>query len=45
VKSISAKYKGDAGKAMSVVTGKDHPEVDQKGDELKKLVGFAVGGK
>ena len=45
VKDIQAKYKGDAGKAMTVVKGKDHPEVDAKDDELKKLVGYAVGAK
>ena len=45
IKDMSAKYKGDVGKASAVVTGKDHPEVDAKGDELKKLVGYAVGAK
>ena len=45
VKDMSAKYKGDVGKASAVVTGKDHPEVDAKGDDLKKLVGYAVGAK
>jgi cytochrome c551/c552 len=45
IKDMSAKYKGDVGKATTVVTGKDHPEVDAKGDELKKLVGHAVGAK
>ena len=45
IKDMTAKYKGDAGKATAVVTGKDHPEIDAKGDELKKLVGYAVGAK
>jgi cytochrome c len=45
IKDMTAKYKGDVGKATAVVTGKDHPEIDVKGDELKKLVGYAVGGK
>ncbi len=45
IKDMSAKYKGDVGKASTVVTGKDHPEIDVKGDELKKLVGHAVGAK
>ena len=45
LKDMSAKYKGDVGKASAVVTGKDHPEVDAKGDDLKKLVGYAVGAK
>jgi cytochrome c len=45
VKDMSAKYKGDVGKATAVVKGKDHPEVDAKDDELKKLVGHAVGAK
>ena len=45
IKDMSAKYKGDSAKAMTVVTGKDHPEVDAKDDELKKLVGYAVGAK
>ena len=45
IKAMSAKYKGDVGKAMSVVKGKDHPEVDATDAELKKLVGHAVGAK
>ena len=45
VKDMNAKYKGDAGKAMAVVKGKDHPEVDVKDDDLKKLVGYAAGSK
>jgi cytochrome c551/c552 len=45
LKDIKAKYKGDVAKAMTVVKGKDHPEVDAKDDDLKKLVGYAVGGK
>jgi cytochrome c551/c552 len=45
LKDMNAKYKGDVGKATAVVTGKDHPEIDVKGDELKKLVGYAVGAK
>ena len=45
VKDMNAKYKGDVGKATAVVKGKDHPEVDAKDDELKKLVGYAVGAK
>jgi cytochrome c551/c552 len=45
IKDMTAKYKGDVGKATAAVTSKDHPEVDAKGDDLKKLVGYAVGGK
>lgn len=45
IKDMTAKYKGDVGKATAVVTGKDHPEIDVKGDELKKVVGYAVGAK
>lgn len=45
IKDMTAKYKGDVGKATAVVKGKDHPEVDVKDDELKKLVAHAVGGK
>jgi len=45
IKDMTAKYKGDVGKATAAVTGKDHPEVDAKGDELKKLVGHAIGAK
>jgi len=45
IKDMTAKYKGDVGKATAVVKGKDHPEVDAKDDELKKLVAHAVGGK
>jgi cytochrome c551/c552 len=45
VKSMTEKYKGDVGKATAVVTGKDHPEVDAKGDELAKLVKHAIGAK
>ena len=45
LKDMSAKYKGDVGKAMGVVKGKDHPEVDASDADLKKLVGYAVGAK
>ena len=45
IKDMTAKNKGDVAKATAVVTGKDHPEVDVKGDELKKLVGYAIGAK
>jgi cytochrome c len=45
IKDMSAKYKGDVGKATTVVKGKDHPEVDATDAELKKLVGYAVGAK
>ncbi len=45
IKDMTAKYKGDVGKASAVVTGKDHPEVDAKGADLKKLVGHAIGAK
>ena len=45
VKDMTAKYKGDVGKATTVVKGKDHPEVDATDAELKKLVGYAVGAK
>jgi cytochrome c551/c552 len=45
IKDMQAKYKGDAGKALAVVKGSDHPEVKAKDDDLKKLVGYAVGAK
>jgi cytochrome c551/c552 len=45
IKDMSAKYKGDVGKATAAVKSKDHPEVDATDAELKKLVGHAVGAK
>lgn len=48
VSAMSAKYKGDkaaAGKLVTLLKGKDHPEVDATDDELKKLVAHAIGTK
>ena len=45
VSAMSAKYKGDVGKATSMVKSKDHPEVDATDAELKKLVSHAIGAK
>jgi cytochrome c len=48
VATLTAKYKGDKaaiGKLMTVVKGKDHPEVDASDEELKKLIGYAIGAK
>ena len=45
VSAMTAKYKGDVGKATAVVKGKDHPEVDATDAELKKLVAHAIGAK
>ena len=42
---MTAKYKGDVGKATAVVKGKDHPEVDATDAEMKKLVAHAIGAK
>ena len=44
-KDVAAKYKGDVGKATTVVKSKDHPEVDATDAELKKLVSHAIGAK
>jgi cytochrome c551/c552 len=45
IKDMTAKYKGDVGKATAVVKGKDHPEIDATDAELKKAIGYAVGAK
>lgn len=45
ISAMTSKYKGDIGKGMAVVKGKDHPEIDATDAELKKLVGHAVGAK
>lgn len=48
VAALTAKYKGDKaaiGKLSATVKGKDHPEVDATDDELKKLIGHAIGAK
>jgi cytochrome c len=48
LKTLSEKYKGDKaaiGKLAATVKGKDHPEVDANDEELKKLIGYAIGAK
>ena len=48
VAALTAKYKGDKaaiGKLAATVKGKDHPEVDASDEELKKLIGYAIGAK
>jgi len=45
IAAMTAKYKGDVGKATAAVKGKDHPEVDASDAELAKLVKHAIGAK
>lgn len=45
ISAMTAKYKGDVGKATAVVKGADHPEVDATDAELAKLVKHAIGAK
>jgi cytochrome c len=47
-KAMAAKYKGDKaaiGKLVTTVKSKEHPEVDANDEELKKLIGYAIGAK
>jgi len=49
IKELQEKYKGDKGKVNAVTAavsgGKDHPEIDAKGADVKKAVSFAIGVK
>ncbi|HRE12859.1 MAG TPA: cytochrome C [Usitatibacteraceae bacterium] len=48
IKDMTAKYKGDkaqVAKLLSVIKGKDHPEVEAKDDDIKKGTAFAIGAK
>ncbi len=48
LQTLQGKYKGDKAaidKLAATVKGKDHPEVDAKDAELKKLIGYAIGAK
>lgn len=45
VTAMTAKFKGDVGKATAAVKSKDHPEVDATDAELAKLVKHAIGAK